>query len=268
MSKNWPVLLFKKSVLKQNKFKALTAYLGKTEGLTCLDIGSDNGVISLLLRQRGGYWKSADLDEKTVECIRSLVKDDVFQIDGRHTPFKDNEFDRVLIVDFLEHIHTDQEFIDELYRIMKSGGELIINVPHVKNSFLRKFRLFMGQTDEKHGHVRPGYTVQNLQNLLGKNFTWIEHRTYSKFFSEFVDTLMTWTMGILKKGENASQKGMVIEAKDFSKNKKMFRIYTLIYPFLWFLGKCDGLLFRSSGYMLIARAKINKEEVSRNEKSI
>jgi len=122
IGKNWPVLLFSKSVLKQNKFKEITALLGQTEGLHCLDIGGDNGVISYLLRQRGGKWKSADLDEVSVRSIRELVRTDVYQIDGRPTPFRDNEFDRVVIVDFLEHIRNDGEFLRELYRILKPGG--------------------------------------------------------------------------------------------------------------------------------------------------
>jgi len=121
LEKEWPLLLFNKSVLKQRKFKEITALLGETTDLHCLDIGSDNGVISYLLRQRGGTWKSADLDEHTVDSIRGLVKENVFQIDGRQTPFADNEFNRVVIIDFLEHIHTDEEFIKELFRIIKPG---------------------------------------------------------------------------------------------------------------------------------------------------
>ncbi len=166
---NWPVALFNKSVLKQRKFKEITALLGNTDSLFCLDIGSDNGVISYLLRQKGGFWKSADLDENAVRSIRELVKSDVFQINGLCTPFRDNEFDRVVIVDFLEHISTDKEFIDELYRITKPGGELIINVPHIKSSLLRRFRLSIGQTDEKHGHLRPGYTVEGIRFLLAES---------------------------------------------------------------------------------------------------
>ncbi|PSO97333.1 MAG: hypothetical protein BRC51_17305, partial [Cyanobacteria bacterium SW_12_48_29] len=53
MDQNWSVLLFSKSVLKQRKFKEITEFLGETNDLHCLDIGSDNGVISYLLRKRG-----------------------------------------------------------------------------------------------------------------------------------------------------------------------------------------------------------------------
>lgn len=256
---NWSVLLFGKSVLKQRKFKEITALLGETNNLHCLDIGSDNGVISYLLRQRGGSWKSADLDTQAVRSIRDLVKDDVFQINGLTTPFEDNEFDRVVIVDFLEHIETDREFIQELFRVIKPGGELIINVPHIKNSLLRKFRLAIGQTDEKHGHLRPGYTVERLASLLDEQFTITADNSYSKFFSEFVDTLMVFGLSLLKKGEKNSQKGMLVTEKDLSRYQKMFRLYSLIYPVFWVFAKLDTLLFWRSGYMLIVKAESSKK---------
>src|SRR5574338_1411699 len=101
--RDWPVRLFNKSVLKQNNYRKITAFLGPTEGLHCLDIGSDNGVISYLLRQRGGDWKSADLDDQAVASIRELVRTGVYPIDGEHTPFEDDEFDAGVLVDFLEH---------------------------------------------------------------------------------------------------------------------------------------------------------------------
>ena len=256
---DWPIRLYRKSVLKQRKLKEITALLGRTEGLHCLDVGGDNGVVSYLLRCRGGKWKSADLDERTVRAIRDLVRDAVFQIDGEKTPFEDNEFDRVIIVDFLEHIRTDADFARELFRILKPGGQLIVNVPHIKTSLLRKFRHAIGETDEKHGHVRPGYTIDVLTDLLGNRFTVVSWNTYSKFFSESIDTLVNFASGRLKKGESAtSSKGLIVTGQDLIQNRKIFRVYSFTYPVLWLIAKLDGLLFWTSGYMLIVKAIVNK----------
>ena len=259
-SATWPILLFKRSVLKQRKFQQITNLLQETQGLQCLDIGSDNGLVSYLLRQRGGSWKSADLDDKTVQSIRELVQQGVYQIDGLVTPFRDNEFDRVVIVDFLEHIHTDREFILELFRIMKPNGELIVNVPHLKDSLLRKFRLAIGQTDEKHGHVRPGYTIDELNRIMHPQFSIMTHKTYSKFFSECIDTLITLGLDIVKHDKAPSQKGQVVTRADLSGHRKEFYMYSLLYPVLWFVSRLDTLLFWCSGYMLVAKAMVNKEK--------
>ena len=118
MSAEWAVALFQKSVLKQAKYRDDHRVHGRSGGQPLLDIGADNGVISLLLRRRGGRWDSADLDEHTVASIRQLVGDDVHQLDGSHTPFPDRAFDQIVVVDYLEHIPDDGRFADELARIL------------------------------------------------------------------------------------------------------------------------------------------------------
>lgn len=268
MEQKWPVRLFNKSVLKQRKLKEITDLIGPTTGLTCLDIGSDNGVISLLLRQRGGQWKSADLDDASVSAIRALVTDDVYKINGRTTPFADSEFDCVAIVDFLEHIPDDAAFRQELFRVLRPDGTVIINVPHIKNSLLRKFRLAIGQTDEKHGHLRPGYTVESLRHLLGEQFTVEQHKTYSKFFSEFIDTLIVQAVYMTQRNKkDPSQKGALVTEQDLKKNKLIFRLYSLLYPVVWLFAKLDNLLFFTTGYMLIARASVNKTTLDTSSNS-
>ncbi|GAG58859.1 unnamed protein product, partial [marine sediment metagenome] len=111
---NWHLTLFKKSILKQQKLKAISLFLGRTSGKKCLDIGGDNGIISYFLRERGGEWTSADLEDAAVCSIRALVETNVYKIDGKSTPFANNTFDTVVIIDFLEHISTDALFIEEL----------------------------------------------------------------------------------------------------------------------------------------------------------
>ncbi len=249
--------LYDKSILKKAKFAAIEKYLPDLNDKTCLDIGADNGVISYLLRQKGGQWYSADLDEHVVSSIQNMVGNNVLQIDGGKTEFTDNTFDLVVIIDFLEHIHTDKEFIAELSRIMKPDAQLIINVPHYRpKAWVRKLRLAIGLTDEKHGHVRPGYDLQSLSSLTMGKFSILEHHTYSKFFVELYDALISFLFEkIQKDGESA--KGTVVTAEDMSKNQKKFKLFSLIYPFVWILSKLDLLLFFMPGYSMIVLARNN-----------
>jgi SAM-dependent methyltransferase len=150
-------------VLKQAKFRRIIDLLEHPAGKVNLDIGADNGVISYLLRQRGGRWSSADLDQRAVASIRQLVKTDVYQLDGARLPFADRSVDQVVVVDYLEHIHDDRTFARELERVLTPGGCVIINVPHPQpGSLLNRLRHRIGLTDEWHGHVRPGYTLATL----------------------------------------------------------------------------------------------------------
>ena len=81
----------------------------------------------------------------------------------------------------------------------RPGGLLVVNTPHLKRTLLRRLRHALGQTDEKHGHLRPGYTPERLRELLGRSFEMERHRTYSRFFSEAVDTALNWGMERLGK---------------------------------------------------------------------
>lgn len=254
----WGLALFNKSVLKQAKFRQIVARLDDPVGKRGLDIGADNGVISYLLRQRGGHWHSADMDEKAVRSIRQLVGTDVHQIDGGPTSFEDAAFDQIVIVDFLEHISDDQRFARELARIIKPGGKVIINVPHLKpGSLLNRVRHAIGLTDEWHGHLRPGYSLEGLRQLLGPAFLIEESATYSGAFSELIDTVLNGLYLKMQRPSAAgpSSKGTVITEGDLRKHRKQFVLLSALYPLLWSMAKLDAVLFFTPGYKLIVSAR-------------
>lgn len=251
--REWAMKLFNRSPLKQRKWRQICKLLREPAGLVCLDIGSDNGVISMLLRERGGTWHSADLIPETVESIRTLVGERVELIDGRKTPYPDRYFDQIIIVDFLEHIETDCEFAAELLRILKPGGALIINVPNPKQGLLRRIRYLLGQTDEKHGHVRPGYSLDQLRALLGPQFEIERSEQYSRVFSELIDTVITFALDRLQ-SKGRTKKGSVVTGADLKKMEKSFKLYSLIYPFVAGMVKLDACIPFCHGNMLIARA--------------
>ena len=256
---DWAVKLFNRSVLKQAKFKQITELLVDPRDKTNLDIGGDNGVISYLLRQRGGRWASADLDPNTVAAIRDLVGGEVYQIDGGAAPFPDGTFDQIVIVDFLEHIPDDRGFVRELARITKPNGALIINVPHLKpRSLLNRFRHRIGLTDEWHGHLRPGYDLPGLRRLIEPDFRVERATTYSGSFSELVDTALNGLYVARQRrrpGDPVSRKGTVVTRGDLEKHKKEFMLLSALYPALWSTAKLDRLLPLQSGYKLIVRAR-------------
>ncbi len=247
--RDWAVRLFRRSVLKQRKLAEIAASLGDTAGRRCLDLGSDNGVVSLLLRERGGSWASGDLTEEAVASILSLVGDDVHLVRGDRLPFPDASFDRVAVVDMLEHVPDEAAFAAELARVTRPGGLLVVNTPHLKRTALRRLRHALGQTDEKHGHLRPGYTPARLRELFAPAFDVEGHRTYSRFFSEAVDAALNW--GMERLGKSSSAKGMVVTRGDLARNRRAFRAYSAVYPLVWALARLDALV-PASGYMLIA----------------
>tara|TARA_B100000768_G_scaffold71094_1_gene68158 strand:- start:622 stop:1422 length:801 start_codon:yes stop_codon:yes gene_type:complete len=70
----------------------------------------------------------------------------------------DSSFDFVITFQVIEHIKKDKEFIQEIYRVLKTKGKLIITTPNIKMSLTRN-----------PWHIRE-YTVSELSSLLSVNF--------------------------------------------------------------------------------------------------
>ena len=184
---------------------------------------------------------------------------DVYQLDGARTPFDDRAFDQVVVVDYLEHIENDRGFADELARILRPSGVVVINVPHLQpGSPLNRFRHRIGLTDAWHGHVRPGYTADELVALLGPRFAVERAVTYSRFGSELVDTALNGLYEAMRKraGGAASSKGTVVTSDDIRKHRKQFRMLSLLYPALRLTAALDRLLPWQAGHKLIVRARL------------
>ena len=255
----WALALFGKSVLKQAKLRRILELLHDPTGKRNLDIGADNGVISYLLRQRGGTWSSADLDARAVASIRQLVGTEVYQLDGARLPFPDRTFDQVVVVDYLEHIEDDRGFAGELARVLVPGGRVIVNVPHLQpGSLLNRFRHWIGLTDEWHGHLRPGYTVQSLTDTLGPSFRIERAVTYSRFGSELTDTALNGFYELMQRGKGGdpSSKGSVVTQTDVRRYRTQFRILSLLYPAFRLMAATDALLPWQAGHKLILAATL------------
>lgn len=69
-------------------------------------------------------WINVDLIENEgVDVVWDLNK-------FPYKPFKDNEFDYILLDGILEHLDNPEKVIQELWRISKKGAEILITVPH------------------------------------------------------------------------------------------------------------------------------------------
>lgn len=261
---SWHLKLFRKSLVKQAKLREIVELLGPVKNQTCLDIGGDNGVLSWHLRKLGGTWHSVDMSEKGVESMRRLLGERVELITTSKLPFPDNTFDAIVIIDFLEHIEPDYHFVRECHRVLKTTGRLIVNVPHVKKrAVLPPIRRALGLTDERHGHLRPGYTEHQLYDLLKDGFDMQEARTYSRFFVESLDTMIQLASKVSNKDQTVDGKGAMIDEQDLQRMNKLFRVYSALYPVFWLAAHLDLALFMTKGYSLIARARPRRQWMPR-----
>jgi SAM-dependent methyltransferase len=75
-----------------------------------------------LLDKQPELWQILDRAKRSV---------DIFG-DGRALPFADASFDTVLSTEVLEHVLAPQEVVDEMARVLKPGGRLLVTVPFIQ----------------------------------------------------------------------------------------------------------------------------------------
>ena len=235
--------VFRKSDLLQSKLHELLRVLGNTAGLTCVDVGCENGKISSLLRQEGGEWHSVAPSPSAEGSMKALVGDSVYLMDGLQLPFKKKQFDIVIVMDSLEKVAADGGLIEECHRVLKPDGRLILSVTHVKSwSLADLVRRAIGLTPENRGLVRKGYTESQLFNILKNGFDVVNMRSYSRFWVQFVDAMVQF---YLRRHPPLSD----------SDGKRLMRAYSIAGPFFALATQLDMFLFFTRGHCLIASAK-------------
>jgi len=126
-------------------------------GLTVLDVGAGDGVISGPIWKMGNEVVSVELPTIAV-IAHSCGVPSVVAGDAEHLTFASNSFDVVIASEVLEHLWNPHNFFDEAYRILKAGGYLIIETPEGKGSLL--------YDDHKNY-----FTVESVKQKLGARFT-------------------------------------------------------------------------------------------------
>jgi ubiquinone/menaquinone biosynthesis C-methylase UbiE len=97
-----------------------------------LDAGGGTGRVSAALTGLVGKIVVADL---STGMLRQAQQKDSLLAVNSHTetlPFFDRCFERILMVDALHHVCDHQKTADELWRVLKPGGRILIEEPDVR----------------------------------------------------------------------------------------------------------------------------------------
>jgi len=258
----WQIRIFNRSLKKKLKWQLLERILPPSLPVAtrCLDLGCAKGTFSWLLRTRGGSWVSADLDDANLIATRDLVGPSVVRVDYRTLPFADGTFDIVSVLDFLEHVEEDGRCLEELSRTLKPGGTFLLSAPATGKFFLaNRLRRLAGMTMEDYGHVREGYTLEDLGGRLERlGFHVTLRATYSRFFTEFLELLLNvFYVRTRSRSRGAARDGAITpgSADEVRSLARTLRLYNLIYPFFWLASRLDSLLFFTHGYVVVLLAE-------------
>ncbi len=260
----WQLKMFQKTLKKKMRLRHLKRHLGEiSDDYRCLLVtcGDNNGAMNYHLRELGGIWSWADLEDKSIQEMEELLGDRVIHIKDKRLPFEDSTFDRVVSIDVHEHLKDPLSFTKELWRVAKDNGEIVITVPNGdETKLVTRIKNMIGMTKDKYGHVREGYDMPELKGIMrSAGIEPCYESSFSHFFTEMLELLINFLyVNILsKKGKAKIEKGTIAPAtKDQLRSvEKTYKLYAFIYPFFWLISKLDTLFFYTQGYVVMVKGK-------------
>lgn len=258
----WQIKMFRRSLKKQQKLKALLGLLGETQGKKCLLItcGDNNGALNWFFRENGGAWTWADVSGENNEQISQLMCEPVYAFQPDRFDSPDDQFDCVVSIDVLEHLPQDQPFLNEVKRVLKPGGVAVITVPNGDRKLLaNRIKWRLGMTPEVYGHTRAGYNTAELSEAIQSAGLKPEKSGgYSRFFTEMIELAINFGyVRVLSKKQGGAKPGHIapVSSGELKTHGMAYKLYSVMYPVANAISKLDYLLPAATNNAVIVTAR-------------
>ncbi len=253
--------MFRRSIKKQQKLKALLDLLGEVNTKQCLLVtcGDNNGALNWRFREHGGSWTWADVSGENNEQIADLLGEPVHAFTHDSFPFTDETFDCIVSIDVLEHLPQDQPFLKELKRVLRKKGRALVTVPNGDSRLLaNRIKWRLGMTPQVYGHTRSGYTLDELAEAISlAGLQPVDFGGYSRFFTEMVELVINFGyVYVLSKKRGGAKPGQIapVSSGEFNKHGMAYRLYSLVFPIARATSRLDILLSKKTYNAVIVMA--------------
>ena len=99
-----------------------------------VDVGCGPGAFSKALARQERLVIAIDVEKRLLREIENPYIEKVCA-DANHLPLRDGSADCVLSLSLLEHLENPEKCVEELYRVLKYGGTVIIQLPNLQYPF-------------------------------------------------------------------------------------------------------------------------------------
>jgi len=126
-----------------------------------LDAGGGTGRVSKLLEGLASVFVVAD--ESRGMLIQAHLKGALAPVCTctENLPFSESQFDRIVMVDALHHVLNSRKTADELWRLLKSGGKIVIEEPDIRKLAI-KLVAFVEKMALMRSHFLPADAIERL----------------------------------------------------------------------------------------------------------
>lgn len=136
-----------------------------------LDIGCGTGIILKLLEGFGTAY-GVELSADAIQFLKKRGLRFVARSDASQSiPFKDSSFSAITCLDVLEHLDDDLALLNEMLRVCKPGGHIVLTVP--------AFNVLWSPHDVALHHRRRYTRTQMLKKIFRLNCTVVKNSYYN-----------------------------------------------------------------------------------------
>lgn len=145
------------------------------KNLKILDIGFGTGETLCYLQEilETPLLHGVDTSIVAVRFAKSRGHKNVKKASATKLPYRSNTFDVIFALDVIEHVEDDQKVFQEVYRVLKPGGQLIVTVPALP--------FIWSNHDSGQGHQRR-YTRRRIVKLSQETGFQLNFISYFNFF--------------------------------------------------------------------------------------
>ena len=110
----------------------LNDHLDDDRSNRALDIGAGTGAPLELLRKYGAAY-GVEFSKVALRMLKQKGLNSIVRSDAEESiPFKNDTFSAITCLDVLEHLENDSGLIEEMVRVCKPGGLILITVPALR----------------------------------------------------------------------------------------------------------------------------------------
>jgi len=259
----WQLQMYHKSLKKRQKVDLLMRLLGVHGAKSCLLVSGhdNNGAMNYQFRAAGGRWHWGQVYPEGIAEMAQFLGDPVAHVPLEKFPFASASFDVVIIIDVHEHFADTSGLNAEIARVLRPGGMAIVTTPNGDTRLpVAALKRWIGMGPEQYGHVVQGYRVGELQAMMRSvDLQPRDWGGYSRFFTELAELVINFAY--VKVLSKKKQHPKVIQGtiaptsrSELDAVRKEYRIYSLIYPFMYVLSLLDRLIPGRSGYAVAVSA--------------